>query len=105
PVAGRSNTTPSSRNAVMNACDAIRDRLFRAAPMANDGPLAGRKAGELALKDGRAVANDGAGEPLEALFGRLGVNAIEEYAEFVPVGLKPDAVKQLYAGKGALTGG
>src|SRR5205823_12733424 len=105
PVAGGSNTTASTCNAVMKACDAIRDRLFRAATTANDGPLAGRKAEELALKDGRAVANDGAGEPLEALFGRLGVGAIEEYAEFVPVGLKPDAIKQLYAGKGAMTGG
>jgi xanthine dehydrogenase YagR molybdenum-binding subunit len=105
PVAGGSNTTASTCNAVMKACDAIRDRLFRAAIAATDGPLAGRNAEELALQDGRAVANDGAGEPLEALFGRLGVGALEEYAEFVPHGLKPDAIKQLYAGKGAMTGG
>jgi len=30
---------------------------------------------------------------------------VEEYAEFVPHGLKPDAIKDLYAGKLVMTGG
>src|SRR5262249_7127715 len=42
---------------------------------------------------------------IENLFKRLGVNAIEEYAEFIPDGLKPEAMKSLYAGKLAMTGG
>jgi xanthine dehydrogenase YagR molybdenum-binding subunit len=51
------------------------------------------------------VARDGATEKLEDLFKRLGAGAIEEYAEFVPAGLKPDTVRSLYSGRGALTGG
>ena len=54
------------------------------------------------LKDGALTAPDGATEKLEDTFRRLGVSAIEEYAEFAPEGVKPDAVKSLYAGKGAL---
>jgi xanthine dehydrogenase YagR molybdenum-binding subunit len=105
PVAGGSNTTASTCNAVMKACDTIRGKLFHAASTANDGPLAGRNAEDLNLKDGKVVANDGTGEKLDEVFKRLGRSAIEEYAEFIPHGLKPDAVKGLYAGKGAMTGG
>jgi xanthine dehydrogenase YagR molybdenum-binding subunit len=105
PVAGGSNTTASTSSAVIKACAAIRDRLFRAAATANDGPLAGRAPEELTLRDGKAVARDGAEEKLEDLFKHAGVNAIEEYAEFVPSGVRPDAIKQLYAGKASMTGG
>ena len=80
-------------------------KLFRAAVTANDGPLAGRAADELTLKIGKAVAPDGAQEKLEDVFKHAGVNAIEEYAEFVPHGVKPNAIKQLYAGKVSMTGG
>ena len=52
PVAGGSNTTASACSAVLKACDAIRDRLFRAASTANDGPLAGRAITELDFRDG-----------------------------------------------------
>jgi xanthine dehydrogenase YagR molybdenum-binding subunit len=34
-----------------------------------------------------------------------GANAIEEYAEFVPHGLKPDSVQKLYEGTSGATGG
>jgi xanthine dehydrogenase YagR molybdenum-binding subunit len=105
PVAGGSNTTASSCSAVMKTCDVIRDKLFRAAVTANDGPLAGRDADGLTLKDGRVFAPDGATENLPDVFKRLGVSTIEEYAEFVPKGLKPDAVQDLYAGKLTMTGG
>ena len=105
PVAGGSNTTASSCSAVMKTCDAIRDKLFRAAVTANDGPLAGRDTDGLTLKDGRVSAPDGAAESLADVFKRLGVSTIEEYAEFVPKGLKPDAVQDLYAGKLTMTGG
>ena len=105
PVAGGSNTTASTCSATLKACDAIRDKLFRAAVTADDSPLAGRSPNELKLADGKIVSGDGAGEKLEDVFKRLGAGAIEEYAEFIPEGLKPESVQQLYAGKGALTGG
>ena len=76
PVAGGSNTTASACSAVLKACEAIRRKLA--------GP---------------------AGEKLEDQFKRLGVGAIEEYAEFIPPGAPPDAIKQLYAGKPTLVVG
>jgi xanthine dehydrogenase YagR molybdenum-binding subunit len=105
PVAGGSNTTASTCNAVLKACDSIRAKLIRAATTANDAPLAGRDADELTLRNAEVVAGDGAGESFADLFKRLGVSAIEEYAEFVPQGLEPTAVQSLYAGKLAMTGG
>jgi xanthine dehydrogenase YagR molybdenum-binding subunit len=105
PVAGGSNTTASSCSAVMKTCDVIRDKLFRAAVTVNDGPLAGRDTDGLTLKGGRVSASDGAAENLQDVFKRLGVSTIEEYSEFVPKGLKPDAVQELYAGKLTMTGG
>jgi xanthine dehydrogenase YagR molybdenum-binding subunit len=47
----------------------------------------------------------GGGEPIADTFGRLGANAIEEYAEFVPKGLKPQSVQALYDGMSGATGG
>ena len=105
PVAGGSNTTASTCSAVLKACDAIREKLLRAASTANDSPLSGRPTSDLRLTDGRAVASDGAQEKLADLMKRLGVGAIEEYAEFVPPGIKPEAIRSLYQGRGALTGG
>jgi len=105
PVAGGSNTTASTCSAVLKACDAIREKLLRAASTANDSPLYGRPTSDLRLTDGRAVASDGAQEKLADLMKRLGVGAIEEYAEFVPPGIKPEAIRSLYQGRGALTGG
>jgi xanthine dehydrogenase YagR molybdenum-binding subunit len=105
PVAGGSNTTATACNAVMKACDAIRDKLFHAAVTANDGPLAGQSIGELTLSDGKITSTDDSSETLEDVFKRLGVSTIEEYSEFVPDGLKPNAVADLYVGKVAMTGG
>jgi xanthine dehydrogenase YagR molybdenum-binding subunit len=105
PIAGGSNTTATACNTVMKACDGIRDKLFRAATTANDGPLAGKNANDLALKDGKVTSSDGAAESIADTFKRLGVGTVEEYAEFIPKGLKPDAVANLYNGKFAQTGG
>lgn len=105
PVAGGSNTTASTCSAVLRACDAIREKLFRAAVTANEAPLAGRDAAGLTLRDGRIIAADGTGEAIEDTFRRLGASAIEEYAEFIPHGLKPEALKELYAGRFMATGG
>jgi xanthine dehydrogenase YagR molybdenum-binding subunit len=104
-VAGGSNTTASTCSVVLKACTAIREKLTRAAATANDGPLAGRDPAALKLSGGTVVAPDGAAEALADTFKRLAVSAIEEYAEFAPEGVKPEAVKTLYAGKGAMTGG
>src|SRR5262249_26650650 len=105
PVAGGSRTTASTCSAVMKACDAIRDKLFRAAVAANDGPLAGRNVEDLSLASGSVVAADGGEEGFDEAFRRLGASAIEEYAEFVPKGLKPETVRALYDGMSAATGG
>jgi xanthine dehydrogenase YagR molybdenum-binding subunit len=106
PVAGGSNTTASTCSAVLKACDAIRDKLFRVASTANDGPLAGHLITEIDLRDGRLVTlHDAKNEPIADVFKRAGVSAIEEYAEFVPPGVKPEAVADLYKGKSTQTGG
>jgi xanthine dehydrogenase YagR molybdenum-binding subunit len=105
PVAGGSNTTASSCSAVLKTCDLIRARLFHAAVTANDGPLAGRSADDLTLQNGKVAANDGTGETFADLFRRMGVAIVEEYAEFVPNGLKPQAIADLYAGKVDMVGG
>jgi xanthine dehydrogenase YagR molybdenum-binding subunit len=105
PVAGGSNTTASTCSGVMKACDAIRQKLFHNAVTANEGALAGRDPTQLTLRNGQLVAHDGAAEHLEEAFRRLGTSVIEEYAEFIPHGAPPDAVKNLYAGKVTFVGG
>jgi xanthine dehydrogenase YagR molybdenum-binding subunit len=82
PVAGGSNTTASACSAVMKACDSIRAKL-------------GTAANERALSPDR----------LAEAFGALKLGALEDYAEFLPEGTKPDAISQLYAGKPTLGGG
>jgi len=104
-VAGGSNTTASTCSAVMKACDAIRWKLFHSATTAEEGALAGRDPAQLTLRNGQLVAHDGAAEDLEGTFRRLGTSVIEEYAEFIPHGAPPDAVKKLYAGKVTFVGG
>jgi xanthine dehydrogenase YagR molybdenum-binding subunit len=85
PVAGGSNTTASCCNVVMKACDAILAKL--SPPNATTG------------------SNTGTSRNLEEGFKRLGVGAIEEYAEYLPPGAKPDAMTKLYHGKPYLGGG
>ncbi len=100
-VAGGSTTTASVCSAVLKACDAIRAKLDGAPAASNDtqgaAPAAYRR-----FTEGHAVAGDG---NLESLFNRLGVGAIEEYAEYLPPGAKPDAIQKLYGGKPYLGGG
>jgi xanthine dehydrogenase YagR molybdenum-binding subunit len=93
PVAGGSNTTASACSAVMKACEAIHSRLSSSVSTpAGDKSTVGSSAGVRQLD-------------LEASFSRLGVGAIEEYAEYLPPGGKPDSIKNLYAGTPFLTGG
>jgi xanthine dehydrogenase YagR molybdenum-binding subunit len=105
PVAGGSQTTASACNAVMKTCDAIRSKLFHAAVTANDGLLAGQSPDALTVKGGHVIAANGASESFGDVFKHLGVSTVEEYGEFVPKGVKPDAVADLYAGSVKRTGG
>jgi xanthine dehydrogenase YagR molybdenum-binding subunit len=59
----------------------------------------------LTLNDGRISAADGAQQKLEDAFKSMGASSIEEYSEFVPHGLEPKAMADLYAGKNTTTGG
>jgi xanthine dehydrogenase YagR molybdenum-binding subunit len=87
PVAGGSNTTASACSAVMKACDAIRRKLSE--------------------EEGQTVGMAGANATrrFEDGFKKLGVGVLEEYAEFLPPGSPPDAIKKLYEGKPSLGGG
>jgi xanthine dehydrogenase YagR molybdenum-binding subunit len=88
PVAGGSNTAASCCNAVKKACDAIGRKLYGT----NSETVGG-------------MAPRRPGQGFEEAFKRLGVGAIEEYAEFLPPGAGPDAMKKLYAGTPFLGGG
>jgi xanthine dehydrogenase YagR molybdenum-binding subunit len=105
PVAGGSTTTASTCSAVLKTCDAIRNKLFHAAVISNQGPFAGRDVAALTLNDGKIAAADGAEQKLEDVFKAMGVSSIEEYSEFVPHGLGPKAMADLYAGKNTSSGG
>src|SRR6266567_1920402 len=90
PVAGGSNTTASACSAVMKACRSIRARLMQPADDRATVGSAGTDRNELNLED---------------RFKSLGVGAIEEYAEYLPPGAKPDSMKNLFAGTPFLGGG
>ena len=90
PVAGGSNTTASACSAVMKACQSIQARLIQPADDRTTVGSAGADHNELNLED---------------RFKSLGVGAIEEYAEYLPPGAKPDSMKNLYAGTPFLGGG
>jgi xanthine dehydrogenase YagR molybdenum-binding subunit len=105
PVSGGSNSTASVCNAVMKACQQIRERLFKAAVTAPRGPLVGKNATALSLRGGSLVAPDGTAQKLPELFATLGLGVIEEYAENVPDGSPPDAIGMLYRGKSSLVNG
>jgi len=105
PVAGGSTTTASTCSAVLKTCDALRSKLFHAAVTSNQGPLAGRDPAALTLKNGKISATDGAEQKLDGVFKAMGASSIEEYSEFVPHGLEPKAMADLYQGRHASTGG
>jgi xanthine dehydrogenase YagR molybdenum-binding subunit len=90
PVAGGSNQTASCCSVVMKACDAILRKLYGTSSETVGGTGSAESAG---------------GHNLDSAFKRLKLGAIEEYAEFLPPGAKPDAIKNLYAGKPSLGGG
>ncbi|HTK13527.1 MAG TPA: xanthine dehydrogenase family protein molybdopterin-binding subunit [Xanthobacteraceae bacterium] len=105
PVAGGSNTTASACSAVMQACAAMREKIFRAATTQNKGALAGQPMTALSLAEGRIDGADGTSMPLSELLADANVGEIDEYAEFVPHGVKSNAAKNLFKGKIAFAGG
>jgi xanthine dehydrogenase YagR molybdenum-binding subunit len=105
PIAGGSNSTASACNAVLVACDRIRDRLFRSAVTANDSALVGQDIATLQLASGLIVNEAGTGETLDKTFDRMGVGVLEERADWLPPGLGPDALKALYNGSSRIIGG
>jgi xanthine dehydrogenase YagR molybdenum-binding subunit len=105
PVAGGSNTTASTTSVVLKACDAIREKLFRAASASKSGTVGGRSLTEFKLADGEIVAPDGSTAALPEVFKRAEISAIEEYAEYVPPGVKAEAIGKLYDGAATQTGG
>jgi len=84
PVAGGSNQTASCCSVVMKACDAIKAKL------------------QQPTTTGTSSSKP---DMLADQFKRLGVGAIDEYAEFLPPEGKPDTMKKLYAGTPLLGGG
>ncbi|MGO4572390.1 xanthine dehydrogenase family protein molybdopterin-binding subunit [Microvirga sp. 2TAF3] len=105
PVSGGSNSTASVCSAVLTACRQIRARLSQASVGSHGGPLAGKDPGDLDIRDGMIVANDGASQKLQEIFRALGAGVVEEYAEFIPEGAPQDAVQKLYAGASTLING
>jgi len=98
-IAGGSMTTASACNAVIVACDSIRDRLFTAAADDRQGPLSGQSTVLMNLRDRHIVNVSGDSELVDKSFERLGVGAIEQYVEWVPEGAPPDSMKAMYNGE------
>jgi len=83
PVSGGSNSTASVCSAVLRACEKIRARLQKAAGSSATPSL----------------------KSLPQLFKKLGVGVIEEYGEFVPEGVPPEALQKLYTGQTTMVSG
>lgn len=105
PVAGGSNSTASTCSAVITVCDRIRARLLQATMPADslvDKAAStvgiGQTATEQAAKGDRPI-------DIAAAFDRIGANVIEEFAEWKPADLPPDALQAMYKGHAQLTGG
>jgi xanthine dehydrogenase YagR molybdenum-binding subunit len=92
-VAGGSITTASSCSAVKAACDAIIQRL------------AGNKPRDsFAMRDGLLVFENES-KTLADVFAERGFGSIEEYGEYLPEGLPPSALADMYKGKMKIIGG
>jgi xanthine dehydrogenase YagR molybdenum-binding subunit len=105
PVAGGSNTTASVCNVVAKACEQIRARVAEAAVADGRGPLTGMDAARLVFADGTLRGPNGESEPMADSVSRVTSGAIEEYAENVPHGVQPEALRKLYQGQAVLAGG
>jgi xanthine dehydrogenase YagR molybdenum-binding subunit len=104
PVAGGSNNAASTVNVVLKACEDIRGRMAKAAVLDKGGAFFGADPAKLKLEDGRLVG-EGHSEPLAKAAARVANGVIEAHAEFVPEGLPPTAMAQLYQGKPVMLSG
>lgn len=104
PVAGGSNSTASVGSAVIQACEAIRTKLFKAVT-SKGAPFAGRQVANLEMQDGKIVGQKGAEMTLAEAFEELGTGVIEEYAEFKPDGAPADALAKMNKGESVFVGG
>jgi xanthine dehydrogenase YagR molybdenum-binding subunit len=105
PVAGGSNTTASVCNVVAKACEQIRERLANAAVSGKDAVFSGQDPSQLVLADWNLKGPNGRTMPLGDAIDRASNGAIEAYAENVPHGVPPEALKKLYQGHATLAGG
>ncbi len=103
-LSGGSSSTTSMAHALKRGCDALREKLLRAA-IAGPGALHGRNAADLQLRDGRVVAPDGRGESLARIASGTAEARIEVLSDFIPDGLGADAHARLHGGRLALSAG
>ena len=105
PVAGGSNTTASVCNVVAKACDEIVRRIVQAATAAEFGPFKGVDPKTLVLSNATLHDSGGRSEALGKAVARVSNVAVEVYAENVPEGSEPDAMKKLSRGIQGIIGG
>jgi xanthine dehydrogenase YagR molybdenum-binding subunit len=86
PVAGGSVTAGSFSGALVNACDAARDRLLAAAA-GGGASFAGVPMSELRLEGGEIVGPDGAHEPLATILNRMPAGVLEVDGAWAPPGM------------------
>lgn len=103
-IAGGSNNAASASLAVAKACEQIRVRLATLASAAEESPLRGRPVEGLILSGGRLTDHSGHDEPLLTAIGRVG-HRLEAYAEYVPDGLPPEAVRKMMSGQPQMLSG
>ena len=104
PVAGGSAWTASACTVVDKACVEILGRLARAA-VETEGPLKGADPASLKLVDGALRGPGGQSITLAQAIERASGGAIEVYAENIPHGAPPDAMRRLFGGRSILVGG
>jgi xanthine dehydrogenase YagR molybdenum-binding subunit len=102
-IAGGSNGTASTANAIANACEMVRAQVAEAAVRANDSPHSGADPASLRFEAGMLRGAKGA-EPLQKALGRAG-GMVEVSAEQVPPGTKPGAIGRLSQGQPTFSGG
>ena len=101
-LAAGSSHTASICNAVAKACEAVRDRIAHAASASNQGPFAGCDPASLHLDSGTLRDGNGTTEPLGAALRRVADGVVESYAENLPPGMPPEAIRKVYAGQMAI---
>jgi xanthine dehydrogenase YagR molybdenum-binding subunit len=105
PVAGGSNNAASTTHVAAKACEQVRSRFAAAAAADPNGPFSGADPASLKLRDGALVGPDGRQEPFAKALSRVAGGNLEVYAENLPEGLPPEALKGLYAGQAQMLRG